>query len=276
VTHSEIAVAVSDSPQGPYVFDSVVLPGAGGDAWDAHVTHNPTLLVHGGKYYLFYMGNHGNGEYWNHRNHQRIGLAVADHPAGPWKRMNRPVLDVSANGWDSLMVSNPSVCVGPDGGLCMIYNGVGAGVMPKGGAVVCGVAFADKPEGPWRKHHVPVISNPDHPWAVEDPFIWSQDGKYYCIVKDFQGYFSGGEPNVLVLMSSENAIDWKPTEEPLFMRRQIMWDNGKNEQVDALERPQLMFGRDGSATLLLAGAFDKRRDRSFNIQISMLAGGSSV
>lgn len=273
VTHSEIAVAVSDSPEGPYRYQSVVLAGAGGDAWDAQVTHNPTVLNYQGKYYLYYMGNHGTGEYWNNRNNQRVGLAVADHPMGPWRRLPKPVLDVTPGSWDCLMVSNPSVCVGPGGGLCMIYKGVGAGQMPKGGAVVCGAAFAERPEGPWRKHPSPVIRNPDHPWAVEDPFIWSQGGRYYCIVKDFQGYFSGGEQNVLVLMESEDAINWLPTEEPLFMRRQIAWESGVCEQVEALERPQLMFGADGSATLLLAGAFDPKRERSFNLQLSLAAGG---
>ena len=33
-------------------------------------------------------------EWWVHRNHQRIGVATADHPGGPWTRRDTPLLDV--------------------------------------------------------------------------------------------------------------------------------------------------------------------------------------
>ena len=48
-----------------------------------------------------------------HRNHQRIGVAVADSPNGPWKRFDKPVLDITHGdslAHDALMTSNPSVC----------------------------------------------------------------------------------------------------------------------------------------------------------------------
>ena len=30
------------------------------------------LFGHAGKYHLYYTGNYGNGDWWTHRNHQRI------------------------------------------------------------------------------------------------------------------------------------------------------------------------------------------------------------
>ena len=49
------------------------------------ITHNPTVIRARGKYYLYYMGNTGDGSFWSHRNNQRIGVAVADKPEGPWR-----------------------------------------------------------------------------------------------------------------------------------------------------------------------------------------------
>ncbi|MEK4235532.1 hypothetical protein [Paenibacillus sp. FSL H7-0714] len=82
VTHSEVCYATASDPLGPFTFQSVALQGSGGVCWDTDVIHNPTLLEVDGKYYLYYTGNRGNGEYWTHRNNQRIGVAVADHPCG--------------------------------------------------------------------------------------------------------------------------------------------------------------------------------------------------
>jgi hypothetical protein len=260
VTHSEIAYATATDPTGPYTFQHVALAGAGGSAWDADVTHNPTLLEHEGKYYLYYMGNHGNGEYWNHRNHQRVGVAVADHPAGPWKRFDKPLIDITPGAFDGKLTSNPTVTRGPDGRFCMIYKAVSPkGVAPKYGAVVCGVAFADHPLGPFVKQPAPIMVNPENEWSVEDPFVWCQDGRYYCIVKDFQGYFARTEQCVLVLFESPDGISWNPTHDPLVITRDLAWSDGTRQRVEAIERPQLLM-RDGKPIALLL-AYAPQLDR---------------
>ena len=131
VTHSEIAHAVSDSPVGPWKHQDVALPARGNEYWDGSCTHNPTVLRHAGKYYIYYMGNRGNNKVeiplnWEHRNNQRIGVAVADSPAGPWTRFDQPIIDVSSdpNAADALCVSNPSVAARPEGGFLMVYKAV--------------------------------------------------------------------------------------------------------------------------------------------------------
>ncbi len=65
---------------------------------------------------------------WLHRNNQRIGVAVANDPNGPWKRFDKPVLDITYNddtAPDALMTSNPSVCQMKDGKILMVYKAVG-------------------------------------------------------------------------------------------------------------------------------------------------------
>ncbi|MGB5666513.1 MAG: hypothetical protein WBM53_06680 [Maribacter sp.] len=83
------------------------------------------------------MGNTGDGEVvsipgkeklnWVHRNNQRIGVVVANNPKGPWKRFNKPVMDISqdSTALDALMTSNPSVRQRPDGSILMVYKAVG-------------------------------------------------------------------------------------------------------------------------------------------------------
>jgi hypothetical protein len=131
--HSEIAYAVSDKPVGPYQHVNVALPprginpATGEKFWDADVTHNPNAFFHNGKYYLYYMGNQGDDKsYPMHRNNQRIGVAIAENPAGPWKRLDSPIVDIAddKNAFDSLCVTNPAACIRPDGGVVLVYKAV--------------------------------------------------------------------------------------------------------------------------------------------------------
>ena len=61
VTHSEVAHAVSASPFGPWTHHDMALPLRGTNFWDGSCTHNPTILRIGKKFYLYYMGNYGDG-----------------------------------------------------------------------------------------------------------------------------------------------------------------------------------------------------------------------
>ena len=196
VTHSEIAHATSTSPFGPFTFRDIALPPRGKLYWDGLVTHNPTIHKFGKKYYLYYMGNTGDGVVtgtltkeslnWTHRNNQRIGVAVADNPNGPWTRFDKPLIDISADdsAYDALMTSNPSICQRPDGGFLFLYKGVAKqDKLPGGGPVVHMIATSDSPTGPFIKHDKPVFMVAGERFPAEDPYIWYQDGKYRAIVK---------------------------------------------------------------------------------------------
>ncbi|GGI45648.1 sucrase [Paenibacillus marchantiophytorum] len=269
VSQSIVGYAVSDNPLGPFEFQNIVLQGSGGKGWDADVIHNPTMIAYGNKYYLYYMGNYGNGEYWDHRNHQRIGVAEADHPGGPWRRSTQPVIDVSPGSWDHLVVNNPTVAVTAEGKIVMVYKGVGQGELPKGGAVVCGVAVADHPLGPFRKVAGPIMVNPENDWSVEDPFIWFQDDRFYALVKDFQGYFTGTGESSVALFESGDGIDWGPSEHSLAFKREIAWSDGTVQPVAAMERPQLLFEDGCPIVLYCAVAVDPDREICFNVSIPL-------
>lgn len=253
VTDSEVAVAVSDAPTGPYKHVKVVLPKRAKKYWDADVTHNPTIHKFGKKYYLYYMGNYGNGEWWNHRNHQRIGVAVANSPTGKWKRCKKPLIDTTTNSFDHLMTANPSVTQRPDGTFLMVYKAVGDGKMPFGGRVLHGVAIAKKPEGPFMKQPKPVFVKDTVKFAAEDPYIWFQEGKYWAIVKDMKGVFTNAGTS-LALFESLNGLDWQPAKNILVSTLKIPTNQGFKTVVK-LERPQLYF-ENGKPKVLFCAVYE--------------------
>jgi hypothetical protein len=278
VTHSEIAHAVGESPAGPFRHSDVVLPARGKEFWDGLCTHNPTVLRTGGKYYLYYMGNTGDGKVmkelnWDHRNHQRIGVAVADSPRGPWKRFDKPLVDVSQDPGapDALVANNPAVTERPDGGFLMVYKAVGKQrPMPFGGPVVHLTATSDSPTGPFVKQLRPVFVAPGVDFAAEDPFIWydKSSGRYLAIVKDNAGHFTQAGRS-LSLWESNDGFNWKLAEHPLVSKTEITWTDGRHEDLRALERPQLLFASDGSPSALLAAVAPQTGDLTYNVVIPL-------
>lgn len=285
VSHSEIAHAVSNSPYGPYKFRDVALPDRGADFWDGMCTHNPTIHKFDDKYYLYYMGNTGDkkvvgepGKHklnWLHRNNQRIGVAVADDPKGPWRRLDQPVLDVTRDdnsAFDALMTSNPSVCQMTDGKILMVYKAVGKKYPPpNGGPVVHGVAIADHPLGPFKKYPDPVFTFEGERFPAEDPYIWYQNGKYRAVVKRIK---HEGEKRVfsLVHYDSKNGIDWFPAKHFEISDRTVTWADGKTQQLTHLERPQVLV-ENGKAVALICAADtldDHNVRHAFNLQIPLL------
>lgn len=273
VTHSKIGYAVSKSPLGPFAYGGIALSGAGGNAWDRDCVHNPAVLKVNGVYYLYYMGNYGDGSFWNHRNHQRVGVAYADKPEGPFRRLDAPVVDVSPGSHDALMTSNPTVCVGGDKRIYMMYKAVDdRGEMPKGGAVVCAMAIADHPLGPFRKEPHPILINPENPWSVEDPFVWYEGDRYYAIAKDFQGYFTKAGANSVALFESLDAKEWRPAEQPLAFRTELHWEDGTVQPLQNMERPQMWLDQAGKPRVLCCACSrmdDPERTESFNVQIAI-------
>ncbi len=275
VTHSEVAHAVSDSPFGPFKFHDLTLPPRGPEFWDGMVTHNPTVHLFNGKYYLYYTGNYGDGKVtspqlnWTHRNHQRIGVAVAENPDGPWKRFDRPIIDVSpdSTAHDAQMMANPSVTRMPDGRYLMVYKAVAKKrPQPFGGPVVHLTAIADRPEGPFVKQNKPVFTAEKVDFPAEDPYVWYQDNCYYAIVKDMKGAFTSAGRS-LVLFCSADGMDWKLAKHPLVSDLNIKWEDGTVKKLVALERPQLFF-ENGKPVALLC-AVNETLAHSYNIQIPL-------
>jgi hypothetical protein len=283
--YSEIAYAVADKPFGPYRFVNVVLPPRGINAatgrkfWDADMTHNPNIIQHQGKLLLYYIGNYGDGQYATHRNNDRIGVAIADKPEGPWRRFDEPIIDVSrdAAAFDSLCVSNPAAAVRLDGGLIVIYKAVP--IIPgklMGGNVRHGVATADRPEGPYLKKpgRVFEVENADtkNVWMLaEDPFIWFSrryGDRYYAIARDVIGKFTGASGG-LALFESRDGFHWQAAAHPKVLDTCFTWADG-TKSGNRVERPALLF--DGENPVALFGGtdgYEKNGCIAFNVHIPL-------
>lgn len=275
VTSSEVAHAVSDSPFGPFEHKDVTLPHRGLDYWDGMYSHNPTVHFFDGKYYLYYVGNFGDGKItspqlnWSHRNNQRIGVAIADDLNGPWQRFDKPLLDISSDttAFDAQMVANPSMTKMADGRFLMVYKAVGRQrPQPFGGPVVHLTAISDSPAGPFVKQNKPIFTVDDVDFPAEDPFVWYQDNCYYAIVKDMNGSFTDAGRS-LVLFYSTDGLDWKLAKNPLVSDLNIKMVDGTVQKLEALERPQLVF-EDGKIIALLC-AVNETLGHSYNIQIPL-------
>jgi beta-xylosidase len=75
-------------------------------AWEGHLIEGPWLTAQQGRYYLFYAGNDFSTADYG------IGVAIADHPLGPFRKIEEPLLRSTAS-WSG--PGHPSVALLPDG-----------------------------------------------------------------------------------------------------------------------------------------------------------------
>lgn len=262
VFNCEIVRAVSDTPEGPYQFEEVVLKRRDRQYFDALNQHNPQINYWNGTYYLFYMGTTYGGpipevgtkveserylEVWNRK---RIGLATSKSIFGPWERIDEPLLEPRQPGhWDCTITTNPSTAILPDGTTYMIYKSREY----YGSTLQLGIARAPRPDGPYeRLQDEPIFQFENKDLHVEDPFLWYADGKFHLLIKDdFKNDCGGltGEWGAGVYATSEDCLNWHIHENPKAYSRIVRWDDGTVTEQCNLERPFLLF-QDGEPTHL--------------------------
>ena len=212
------------------------------------------------------------GNWWHYRNSQRIGVAVADNPDGEWKRMDKPVLSVSADSiaYDALMVSNPAATFDDKGRAILLYKMVCKNGKINGGQVRFGVALADSPFGPFAKHNKTIFEATDgaKEWMVaEDPFVWFHKGNYFAIVRDVVGKFTG-DSGAFAMMISKNGTDWQPSKYPKVVGSTFLWENGE-KSVSKLERPCLYLENGVPKFLYGATRANKEETMSYNVAVPL-------
>ena len=153
-------VTTCGEPGGRYEFRGVILEGSGVEGgFDRDSVHNPFAIWHKGRFYLYYSGNHGDGTYAVHTANQHVGLASAADPLGKWTRSDTPLFAPRLGAFDESGTTNPSVCRAPDGRFVMVYK-CWSKEPPFNDRVSIGAAFADRPEGPWRRLDSPIFDAP--------------------------------------------------------------------------------------------------------------------
>lgn len=264
-TNSEVIRAAASRPEGPYLFEEVVLGPRGSCFWDGQVTHNPTIHYHNGMYLLFYTGTTYEGirpetpedgaifspkwlAAWNGK---RVGLAAAKSVLGPWKRMDAPLLQTRPGKWDGAITSNPAISIREDGHVLLLYKSANllhpAGQYP--GRFHLGAASAPHWSQPFQRlsdEPIEVLGHPDH--HLEDPYIWWNDGTYRMVAKDMTGEVCG-EAEAGIHATSNDGLVWTLSVPPKAYTRTILFDDGKTLRVAKRERAQFLI-KDGRPTHL--------------------------
>ncbi len=253
LTNSEVVHSVADRPEGPYTFSDVALPPRDPAFWDGRMTHNPVVRRFGSKYVLYYTGTTYAGAMPTPANPttadsalkldahdgERIGLAVADSPYGPWTRLDQPILDVRPGSWERYLVSNASPLVMPDGRVLLYYKGV-----ERLRTHAISVAQAKTYEGPYER-----LS--DKPFDVgvgaEDPTMWFENGRFHSLMLDHDRNFSAKE---IYHATSSDGLHWQTDPNPVALTKDYLWADGRRRAMDSTERPQILV-QDGVATHLV-------------------------
>ncbi|MDC7234699.1 MAG: family 43 glycosylhydrolase [Spirochaetales bacterium] len=156
------------------------------EAYDDRSVFTPEILAWDGKFYLVYQCvQHP----YLRRTKNTIGMAVAESPAGPWRKLDAPLLKASDTGkwkgdsdnrflveekgdFDSQKVHDP-VLFPFKGKFYLYYKGerMGEEMYMGGRETKWGVAIADSIEGPYVKSEYNPVSNSGHEtllWPYKD------------------------------------------------------------------------------------------------------------
>ena len=245
LTNSEIVHAVSATPEGPYQCNDVELPPRGAWFWDGQMTHNPAIRKFGDTYLLYYTGTTYQGKRPSARNpvgetdalkleaHQgeRIGLAMSKSPYGPWKRLDKPILDVVPNSWEQYLVSNAAPVIMKDGRVMLYYKGV-----EKLRVNAIGLAVADCPRCEYKR----ISKEPlNMGIGAEDPFIWQEDGKFKALMLDTDRRYSPDKE--IFYAVSDDGLHWRVPKNSIAVSRKVLWANGETKKMNSTERPHVLI-----------------------------------
>lgn len=205
------------------------------------------------------------------RANKRVGLAVADSPYGPWKRLDEPILKTKPNTFYSFLTSNPSPIIQEDGSVMMIFKGRHYTNGYLHSAMSLGMAYAPTIEGPYRvlNNDCPIFEV-DGQGEAEDPFLWKDANGYHAIFKDHVAKFTG-ERGGGVMAHSKDGIQWTVDKDPKAYSLTVEWEDGSVEKQGQLERPFILF-EDGKPAYIFFATMDgpggfENASRSWNMVI---------
>lgn len=277
VTNSEVVHAVADTPIGPYKTVEVVLPVRGKQYWDGMCTHNPRVIKYGNKFLLYYFGTtydfdqptpenaEVSKENWDKAwMNKRIGVAISDSVYGPWKRLDKPVIEPRPDSWDASITSNPAPVVNEKTGeILLMYKSSTNGLIPP---LLLGVSRATKPEGPYeRLSDEPIFrfeTAENNLIDVEDPYIWHTGKRYEAILKDRSGEICGEEGGGIHVWS-DDGVQWQLFDKLKAYSRDVLWEDGSITHQNHFERPFLLI-EDGVPTHLFAATGNGEKAWSFD------------
>lgn len=113
---------------------------------------------------------------------------------------------------------------------------------------------------------MPIFDVPGEMFAAEDPYVYSQGGKIYCLLKDMGNFYIHDVFRSMIRFVSDDGIDWKPAE-PMFFRSRVMDFEGEGKKLlYRMERPFLYIEDDKPPGIFHRDTSGK--DRAVQLQCS--------
>ena len=223
MTHSEIVLATSSTPEGPYEFQKVVIGKREGDYFDSVMAHNPHIKKIGDTYYLFYIGSRDGKQ-----ESRAIGYAKSKNLID-FERMDEP-LDLPPN------ANNPSVMVMRDGKILLVF---------RDGELKVTIAKTNRVEDGFKLLAYDIFDGQ----RMEDMYIFSYGSKLRMIAEDNVGAFTGSERFGLQVVSND-IVNWEKADNVLAYDHTLKFTDGSEIKAERRERPQLLFDEVGRPTHL--------------------------
>lgn len=180
-----------------------------------------------------------------------ISMASSKSLSGPWKV--KPL--VIENQWESDDVycthTNPSPYVLPNGTIVMAFN---AGFCNNHLETI-GLAVSHGGwRGPWNllKRNAILRRSDGKPHGCEDPFVWHDKRGWHLIVHNQQSPPSGGES---AYAFSPDGHKWTMSAVQPYDCVLQFTDGTSATARGCGNRPQILFGEDGTPELMINGAF---------------------
>ena len=249
LTTSEICMAVSDKPAGPYTHLKVLLKGRGPGHWDELMAHNAKLKKFGDKYYLYYISSKSSPTRVQIRNSQRSGVAVSSAITGPYMPLDEPIVEPLAP--VNALTVNPTVELMPDGWYLMMLKGdknPHPTTEAKPQQRVQGMAIAAKPTGPFVIQPELAIKDFD----TEDAEMWwdKQRKKFFAVFHDH---------SYVGLIESADGLHWQAAKHSRVVsgNRLKRTDGTELKTQEPLQRPGVFIENGRPSVLCLAVPAEK-------------------
>lgn len=258
LTHSTIAHAVADKPEGPYTYVKTVID-FNKDQYNSKellTAHNPKIKYFEGKYYIYFCSTHldepvtdrelietakvgYSHEVWKPlRKNQRTYVASSSSLDGEWKIDRKPLLE--PYGPITTLVVNPAITQGKDNRYYLIIKGDKPGTtrFERNQAL----AISTKPDSDFKIMDKPVIGD----WDTEDVSMWydKKTQRYYAV---FHAHTYIGMMTSVDGETWEKAIDYEVIPKSIPTA-----NNGEPIIPDRMERPFVYTENDKPQVLSLA------------------------
>lgn len=266
--NSEIVHATSNDPEGPYTYNSTVLP---------YFAHGPSVRrLQDGSYLLMHLGcgqpnmpvidscsdgttpaaamPHTCGDLEQTSNCNQFNVSVRTAPSlwGPWSEGSQIMLDGGEDqGWwvaNGRGLSNPSPYILANGSVLLAFRADKGSTSSSPKDERVSVAMAPSIYGPFvDSREAPAVDT----HTGEDPFIWQDErGHWHMLMHNM---FGGGVGSHAF---SRDAMMWTRSDVEPYTSV-VAFTDGTTKNMKRRERPQLVLSPDGQPRYFSSGVMDQ-------------------